>query len=380
MRITERFASEFGFAPETIAFAPGRVNLIGEHVDYNEGLVLPFAIDSRTYCALRLRDDQRIRIASIQRSTGDKIEIFESAIPDLAPKTGPNWSRYILGVIWALGVKQGVELLIDSEVPMGAGLSSSAALECSIAVAINHRLQLGKSLPELARATQLAENEYVGVPCGIMDQSISLMGREGHALLLDCRDLSTRQIRVDFARFGLKLLIVDTRAHHQLVDGGYAERRNQCESAALTLGVPALRDTSIRELELARIKLTELEYKRARHVVTEIERVIKSVVALENDDFAQFGALLNSSHESLRDDYNVSSPELDLVVTTAVSEGALGARMVGGGFGGSAIALIKEEDAGRIAQSVERAFTQSGFIAPRFFDSLPSDGAKVISD
>lgn len=380
MRITERFASEFGFAPETIAFAPGRVNLIGEHVDYNEGLVLPFAIDSRTYCALRLRDDQRIRIASIQRSTGDKIEIFESAIPDLAPKTGPNWSRYILGVIWALGVKQGVELLIDSEVPMGAGLSSSAALECSIAVAINHRLQLGKSLPELARATQLAENEYVGVPCGIMDQSISLMGREGHALLLDCRDLSTRQIRVDFARFGLKLLIVDTRAHHQLVDGGYAERRNQCESAALTLGVPALRDTSIRELELARIKLTELEYKRARHVVTEIERVMKSVVALENDDFAQFGALLNSSHESLRDDYNVSSPELDLVVTTAVSEGALGARMVGGGFGGSAIALIKEEDAGRIAQSVERAFTQSGFIAPRFFDSLPSDGAKAISD
>lgn len=384
MRITELFASEFGFAPETVAFAPGRVNLIGEHVDYNDGLVLPFAIEARTYCALRLRDDGRIRIASVQNSASGALEIFDSAISELAPKTGPSWSRYILGVIWALAVKnginKGVEILIDSEVPMGAGLSSSAALECSIAVAINHRLQLGKTLPELARITQQAENDYVGVPCGIMDQSISLMGREGHALLLDCRDLTTRQIRVDFAKFGLKLLIVDTRAHHELVDGGYAERRTQCESAATKLGVRALRDVTIGELELARTKLTELEFNRARHVVTEIDRVRKAVIALAEDNFAEFGVLLNASHDSLRDDYNVSCPELDLAVTTALTRGALGARMVGGGFGGSAIALIKEEDAGVIAQSIERAFTESGFEAPRFFDSLPSDGARVISD
>lgn len=380
MRIIELFANEFGFPPETVAFAPGRVNLIGEHVDYNDGLVLPFAIDSRTYCALRLRDDGRIRIASVQNASGGAIEIFESAISQLAPKTGPNWSRYILGVIWALGIKEGVELLIDSEVPMGAGLSSSAALECSIATAINHRLQLGKSLSELARITQRAENEYVGVPCGIMDQSISLMGREGHALLLDCRDLTTRQIRVDFARFGLKLLIVDTQAHHELVDGGYAERRNQCEAAAAKLGVKALRDVSAGELDLARARLSELEFKRARHVVTEINRVQQSVKALEEDNFAQFGALLNASHDSLRDDYNVSCAELDLVVATALAQGALGARMVGGGFGGSAIALIRETDAGAIAQKIEREFTNNGFAAPRFFDSLPSDGARVISD
>lgn len=384
MRIIELFATEFGLPPETLAFAPGRVNLIGEHVDYNDGLVLPFAIESRTYCALRLRDDQRIRIASVQNASAGAIEVFESNISELTPKTGPNWSRYILGVIWALattnGIKNGVDLLIDSEVPMGAGLSSSAALECSIAVAINHRLQLGKSLPELARLTQRAENEYVGVPCGIMDQSISLMGREGHALLLDCRDLTTRQIRVDFAQAGLKLLIIDTQAHHELVDGGYAERRSQCESAAAKLGVVALRDLAIADLDLARAKLTELEFQRARHVVTEIDRVLQSVRALEGNDFEEFGRLLNSSHESLRDDYNVSCPELDLAVTTALVNGAIGARMVGGGFGGSAIALIKESDAGRIAQSIERAFTENGFNSPRFFDSLPSDGARVISD
>ncbi len=380
MKITELFAQEFGVPPETVAFAPGRVNLIGEHVDYNDGLVLPFAIDARTYCALRIRDDGRIRIASVQNASGGAIDIFESAISELAPKTGPNWSRYILGVIWALGVKEGVEILVDSEVPMGAGLSSSAALECSIAVAINHRLQLGKSLSELARITQQAENEYVGVPCGIMDQSISLMGREGHALLLDCRDLTTRQIRVDFARFGLKLLIVDTRAHHELVDGGYAERRNQCEAAAAKLGVKALRDVTIDDLNLARTKLTDLEFKRARHVVTEINRVQRSVTALAEDDFAQFGSFLNASHNSLRDDYNVSCAELDLAVTTALAQGALGARMVGGGFGGSAIALIRESDAGAIAQSIERAFIEKGFASPRFFDSLPSDGARVISD
>ena len=375
MNIREDFAKLFGLNPDLVSSAPGRVNLIGEHIDYSDGFVLPFAIKARTYCALRIRSDERIRVATNQH----KRDIFESSISELKPQTGPVWSRYILGVLWALGIKVGVEILVDSEVPSGAGLSSSAALECSVAIALNHHLELGRSLNELARITQRAENEYVGVPCGIMDQSISLMGRAGHALLLDCRDLSTRQIKVDFESHDLKLLIVDTRAHHALVDGGYAERRAQCESVAKALGVRAMRDLSLGELEAARTRLPDVNYKRARHAVTEISRVLEAVKVLEADDFSNFGDLLTKSHQSLRDDYNVSCPELDLAVDTALNLGALGARMVGGGFGGSAIALIRSDDAAKVALGIEQAFEKRGFSSPRFFDSLPGDGARVES-
>lgn len=373
MTIREDFAELFGVNPDLVASAPGRVNLIGEHVDYSDGFVLPFAIQARTNAALRLRADDGIRVASKQHQS----KIFESSVGELIPQTGPIWSRYVLGVLWALEVRTGVDIFINSEVPSGAGLSSSAALECSVATAINSRLQLGKALGELALDTQKAENEYVGVPCGIMDQSISLMGRAGHALLLDCRDLSTRQIKVDFESQGLKLLIIDTRAHHALVDGGYAQRRAQCEAVAKELGVSALRDLTIGQLEGARHKLPEVNFYRARHAVTEISRVLAAVKLLESNQFIEFGALLTESHRSLRDDYNVSCPELDLAVDTALNLGALGARMVGGGFGGSAIALIKVEDSARVALEIERAFVDSGFGAPRFFDSLPGDGARV---
>lgn len=373
--LNAKFKEIFGAQPEVIAAAPGRVNLIGEHVDYNEGFVLPFAISARTYCALRVRSDSKIRITSAQR----EYELFEVDRPELTPLTGPNWTRYVLGVIWSLGVDSGFEILIDSEVPAGAGLSSSAALECSVAIAIDHRLKMGLSRPELARLTQRAENEFVGVPCGIMDQSISLMASAGHALLLDCRDLSARQVRVDFESAGLKLLIVDTRAHHALVDGGYAERRSQCETVAKQLGIRALRDLSVAGLGEVAAKIEPINYRRARHVVTEIDRVIRAIEALESDEFESFGELLSASHQSLRDDYNVSCPELDLVVETALRGGALGARMVGGGFGGSAIALIKADDAGRIALEIEREFAANSYKAPRFFDSLPSQGAEVLS-
>lgn len=375
MNIREDFAKLFGLNPDLVSSAPGRVNLIGEHIDYSDGFVLPFAIQARTYCALRIRSDERIRVATNQH----KRDIFESSISELKTQTGPVWSRYILGVLWALEIKVGVEILVDSEVPSGAGLSSSAALECSVAIALNHHLELGRSLTELARITQRAENEYVGVPCGIMDQSISLMGRAGHALLLDCRDLSTRQIKVDFESHDLKLLIVDTRAHHALVDGGYAERRAQCESVAKALGVRAMRDLSLGELEAARTRLPDVNYKRARHAVTEISRVLEAVKVLEADDFSNFGDLLTKSHQSLRDDYNVSCPELDLAVDTALNLGALGARMVGGGFGGSAIALIRSDDAAKVALGIEQALEKRGFSSPRFFDSLPGDGARVES-
>jgi galactokinase len=372
--ISTSFNEIFAADPDVIAAAPGRVNLIGEHVDYNDGFVLPFAIDSVTISAIKVRSDSKIRIASKQKPD----EVYECEIEDLVPMTGPDWTRYLLGVIWVLGVKRGVDILIDSKVPQGAGLSSSAALECSIGIALNHLFNLGHSLPDLARLMQKAENEYVGVPCGIMDQSISLMAKEGYALLLDCRDLSTTQIPVNFSASGLKLLIIDTQAHHALIDGGYAERRSQCESAAKVLGVTSLRDVDLSLLDSDSTKLSALEMKRARHVLNEIKRVKEAVVVLERNDFVTLGKLISDSHNSLRDDYNVSAPELDLAVEVAIKHGALGARMVGGGFGGSAIALIKEEDAGIIASQIERAFKESGFKPPRFFDSLPSQGARVL--
>ena len=375
MDITELFAKGFGYPPEVVASAPGRVNLIGEHIDYSEGFVLPFAIDAVTKCAIAKRDDEKIRIISAQK----KNEVIESNLEAIAAKEGSAWSRYIYGVIWAMEIDSGLDIYIDGKVPLGAGLSSSAALECSLATALNHLFHLEKTLPELARLTQRAENDYVGVPCGIMDQSISLMARAGYGLLLDCQDLSTRHIKIDFASKSLRLLIIDTQAHHALTDGGYAKRRESCEEVAKIFSIPSLRQLSMESLLAHKAKLSELQFKRAHHGVSEMLRVLDAVKALEAEDFEALGQLLNQSHNSLRDDYEVSCPELDLAVDTALSSGALGARMVGGGFGGSAIALIKESDAGTISSTIERAFAKNGFKAPRFFDSLPSDGAKVIS-
>ena len=375
MDITELFAKGFGYPPEVVASAPGRVNLIGEHIDYSEGFVLPFAIDAVTKCAIAKRDDEKIRIISAQK----KNEVIESNLEAIAAKEGSAWSRYIYGVIWAMEIDSGLDIYIDGKVPLGAGLSSSAALECSLATALNHLFHLEKTLPELARLTQRAENDYVGVPCGIMDQSISLMARAGYGLLLDCQDLSTRHIKIDFASSSLRLLIIDTQAHHALTDGGYAKRRESCEEVVKIFSIPSLRQLSMESLLAHKAKLSELQFKRARHGVSEMLRVLDAVKALEAEDFEALGQLLNQSHNSLRDDYEVSCPELDLAVETALSSGALGARMVGGGFGGSAIALIKESDAGTISSTIERAFAKNGFKAPRFFDSLPSDGAKVIS-
>mgnify|MGYP001058592453 FL=1 len=375
MDITELFAKGFGYPPEVVASAPGRVNLIGEHIDYSEGFVLPFAIDAVTKCAIAKRDDEKIRIISAQK----KNEVIESNLEAIAAKEGSAWSRYIYGVIWAMEIETGLDIYIDGKVPLGAGLSSSAALECSLATALNHLFHLEKTLPELARLTQRAENDYVGVPCGIMDQSISLMARAGYGLLLDCQDLSTRHIKIDFASKSLRLLIIDTQAHHALTDGGYAKRRESCEEVAKIFSIPSLRQLSMESLLAHKAKLSDIQFKRARHGVGEMLRVLDAVKALEAEDFEALGQLLNQSHNSLRDDYEVSCPELDLAVDTALSSGALGARMVGGGFGGSAIALIKESDAGTISSTIERAFAKNGFKAPRFFDSLPSDGAKVIS-
>jgi galactokinase len=373
--IEEKFLETFGEEPDLVAAAPGRVNLIGEHIDYSEGFVLPFAIKDRTLVAARKRDDSTVRIASAQRRS----KIVTVDISEVRPGLKGEWERYALGVLWSMGVKSGVDLLIDGHVPLGAGLSSSAALECSVATAMNHLFDMGFNLEELARLTQKAENQYVGVPCGIMDQSVSLMASRGFALLLDCRDLSTRNIPFDVASHGLELLIIDTQAHHALTDGGYAERRASCEAVAAKLSVKSMRELTMAQLDSARATLSETEYIRARHAITEMQRVLDCVDALGRGDFVKVGQLINDSHRSLRDDYTVSCPELDTAVEASLAAGALGSRMVGGGFGGSAIALIEAAKTSQTISAIEKAFADKKFKAPRFFTSLPSQGAELLS-
>jgi galactokinase len=315
-----------------------------------------------------------IKIASVQRNS----DVISIALSEISPDLKGDWERYVLGVIWALGIKTGLEIFIDGKVPVGAGLSSSAALEASVATALNTLFSLGHDLPTLARLCQKAENEYVGMPCGIMDQSVSLMAAEGSALLLDCRDLTTKNISFDVASHGLELLIIDTQAHHELVDGGYAERRASCDSVVAKLNIISMRHLSMDQLLSKRSEITETEFIRAHHAVTEIKRVLDAVIALEKSDFIELGKLINASHVSLRDDYTVSCPELDCAVEASLATGALGARMVGGGFGGSAIALVKAQNVEKTKLAIQSAFTEAGYKAPRFFTSLPSQGARIL--
>ena len=355
------------------ASSPGRVNLIGEHIDYNDGWVLPFAITERTTVRVSTSDDGYIRITSKQQAGEISISLDE-----VDPKNRRNdWSDYVVGTIWSLGIRSGLTIEVDGQVPLGAGLSSSAALECSLAFALNHLFQLGHDLPTLARATQRAENEYVGMPCGIMDQAVSLMARAGYALLLDCVDLSTKQIPFDLSPMGLEILVIDTMAHHELVDGGYAERRDTCHRALRQLGFKSMRELDEDQLELFKNSLDDVGYRRMRHAVTEIDRVHACVEALSRNDFTSVGSILSASHRSLREDYEVSCEELDLAVEMAIDSGALGARMVGGGFGGSAIALIKSVDAEKVRARIEEAFQAAGYLRPRFFVATPSEGARI---
>jgi galactokinase len=372
--ITSNFEKVFGHSPDICASAPGRVNLIGEHIDFSEGFVLPFAINDCTDVAIAKTKENTIKIASVQRNS----EVLSISISDISPDLKGDWERYVLGVIWSLGITTGLEIFIDGKVPVGAGLSSSAALEASVATALNSLFSLGHDLPTLARLCQKAENDYVGMPCGIMDQSVSLMAEKGSALLLDCRNLSTKNISFDVASHGLELLIIDTQVHHELVDGGYAERRASCDSVVSKLKIVSMRHLSIDELLSKRSEITDTEFIRAHHAVTEIKRVLDAVIALEKNDFVELGKLINASHDSLRDDYTVSCPELDSAVDASLAAGALGARMVGGGFGGSAIALVIAQNVESTKLAIQSAFESKGYKAPRFFTSLPSQGARIL--
>lgn len=373
--LASKFQALFGVEPEIVASAPGRVNLIGEHVDFLDGFVLPFAISDVTTVAIARNSTGVIRSASLQKEG----VINTVDVAKLAPKSGEAWTRYPIGVLWSLEINCGLDILIDGQVPMGAGLSSSAALECAMATAINELFDLKLSLSQMARAAQRAENVYVGMPCGIMDQSVSLMATQGNALLLDTRDLSTEQIPFDIAPLGLELLVIDTQVHHALVDGGYAERRASCEKAVADLGITSLRDISVAEFVSRKSELDNKTYIRAFHGVTEMQRVLGAVVLLKAGDFVGFGEIVTAAHISLRDNYTVSCPELNLAADTANKFGALGARMIGGGFGGSAIALIKAKDSELIKSEIKSAFMASNFKNPRFFSALPSSGASVIN-
>ena len=373
--LASKFQEVFGTRPDIIASAPGRVNLIGEHVDFLDGFVLPFAISDTTTVAIAKNSSNKIRCASIQKK--GVVSTIDCA--NIAPKSGEAWARYPIGVLWSLGIETGIDILVDGQVPLGAGLSSSAALECAVATAINELFNLGLTLPELARAAQRAENIYVGMPCGIMDQSVSLMATEGNALLLDTRDLSIEQIPFNIAPLGLELLVIDTQVHHALVDGGYAERRASCEKAIADLDITSLRDISISEFVARKPELDEKTYLRAFHGITEMQRVLVAVTLLKAGDFVGFGEIVTAAHISLRDNYTVSCPELNLAVDTALKFGALGSRMIGGGFGGSAIALIKAKDSDLIKNEIKSGFMKARFKSPRFFSALPSAGARIIN-
>jgi galactokinase len=372
------FSQITGRAPDGLWSAPGRVNVIGEHTDYNEGFVLPFAIDRRTIVAAGAREDAVLRVAST--FSDEAVEIPLAELDTARGRAG--WADYPLGVAWALGrsgadlaAVPGVDLVIDSNVPVGAGLSSSAAIECAVALALDDLWRLGLARPALARVGQLAENEFVGAPTGIMDQSASLLGEADAAVFLDCRTLASEVVPLGFAAAGLTLLVMDTGVSHSHATGGYGERRASCEAGAAALGVASLRDLTVDDLPRAKAELDDVTYRRVRHVVTENQRVLDVVDTLRSEGAAAIGALLDASHTSMRDDFEISVPELDLAVETAREHGALGSRMTGGGFGGAAIALAPLDAVSRIQVAVDGAFAEHGFTALEVYPVRPSAGA-----
>ena len=374
----KELSSTLGADAAVVGRAPGRVNLIGEHTDYNGGLVLPLALPHATYAAVAPRADGRIRISSRQEDG-----VWEGHVDALGPGTVTGWAAYVAGVLWALredGAEvPGVDIAIDTSVPVGAGLSSSAALECSVAVALASLLDLpldadGRRL--LAAACMRAESEVAGAPTGGMDQTVSLLAEEGSALLIDFDDHETAQVGFGLDAAGLALLVTDTRVSHALVEGGYGDRRAECDAAARLTGHATLRHATLADVEdLADDRLR----RRARHVVTEITRVERSVSVIEAGDWARLGRLFGESHLSMRDDFEISCAELDTAVSTAVESGAIGARMTGGGFGGSAIALVPTERLDAVVRAIDTAFVAEGFTTPGHLLAEPSAAADLVS-
>lgn len=382
--LSAQFEETFGRAPAGVWEAPGRANFIGEHTDYNDGFVLPFALPYRTSVAAAPRTDRRVVAHSPAAG-----EPQQFGLDGLAPGDVTGWASYVAGMLWSLehaGYEvPGMDLLVSSDVPIGAGLSSSAALECAVGLAARDLGELdagGDELAELelARLAQAAENEFVGMPCGLMDQAAAMCSKEGHLLLFDTASQDLEHIPVNMAADEFELLIIDTRAPHRLVDGAYAQRRRECVQAADELGVESLRE--LHEDARAQERIATISdpaaRRRARHVVGENHRVIETVRLLRAGDVGGTGAQLSASHASLRDDFEVTVPELDVAADTAVAAGALGARMMGGGFGGCVIALIPRRSAEEIRHALRDAFAEKEFTAPDFLQAMPAAGARRV--
>lgn len=385
---TSLFAKTFGHQPDGVWAAPGRVNLIGEHVDYNGGLCLPMALPHRAYNAMARREDRIVRL--IPSAGGDPL--WEGTLDDIYPGADiPKWVKYAAGPVWALRqtpefyekITTGFDAAIASCVPLGGGLSSSAAMECCVALGADDLYGLGLAQSQqgrstLAHAGMLAENKVAGAATGGLDQSASMHATAAHALMLDCLHGTFEQIPFDLESQGLRLLVIDTMAHHTLNDGQYEQRRTVCEIVAKREGVGTLRELLDTSATLANLSDPE-EYKRVKHVVTEIQRVRDAATALRAGDYETLGELFYASHESLRFDYEVSAPELDVAVDIAHECGAFGARMTGGGFGGSAIALVRSDDIPAVCETITAAFETRGWILPRFLDAYAAQGAERVA-
>ena len=373
--VEQAFVFRFGTDAQHIVRAPGRVNLIGEHTDYNEGFVLPLAIDRATWIALRARDDDMVRLHSL-----DQNEAIEFSIADLR-KGARSWIEYPKGVAWALREEgynlRGWEGISVCDVPMGAGLSSSASFELAVARAFAGVSGFTWRAKKMALLCQKAENQWVGVQCGIMDQMIAAIGRKDHAILIDCRDLSGEAVPLPG---GASIVVMDTNMRRGLVDSAYNERRAQCQAAARFFGVKALRDVSLDDFESRGALLDEVPRRRARHVITENDRTQRAANAMKSADVEQLGQLIEQSHVSMRDDFEISNRRLDIMVELAdETAGCLGARMTGGGFGGCALALVREETALAFIEKVSRGYEAATRQTPKLYICRAANGAECLS-
>ena len=371
----EAFIAQFSRPPEVTVAAPGRVNLIGEHTDYNEGFVFPAAIDLELYlCAATTKGPSQF--GSLELGGGEKFDANQASQGDVR-----NWSKYAAGMAWALrefvgGSLPNLVALVHSQVPIGSGVSSSAALELACGVAWNHLARLGIDRPSLARLGQRCENKFVGVNSGIMDQMACAMGREGHAIFLD-----TRSLEIDYAKIpaGLSIVLCDTGKARALADSAYNERRSQCEEACHALHVHALRDATLENLQMRSERMPEVVFRRARHVITENDRCVRFVAALNSQDLPEIGRLMRASHESLRDDYEVSCAELDAMAESAwAAEGCVGARMTGAGFGGACVALVESAHMPDFVAGTATAYKKRTGLGGNFMPCRASDGARVV--
>jgi galactokinase len=374
-RATSGYVRHYGVEPDGVWFAPGRANLIGEHTDYNEGFVLPFALSSGVAVAAGRRDDEVLAVWS-QQETGQPVTAQAGG---LAPGTVSGWAAYPLGVAWSLRAAGypagGTSMAVDANLAMGAGLSSSAAIECAVGLALTELHDLTVPRTDLAALASRAENHFAGAPTGVMDQSASLLSQAGQALLLDCRSGESALVPLDPVAAGMMLLVIDTRVRHELNDGRYAERRESCEEAAGALGVPSLRDVTGDPEAVGKLADPVLR-RRARHVVTENARVLAAVALLRKGALAAVGPVLSQSHESLRHDFEVSWPQADTTVAAVLSAGGAGARMMGGGFGGSVLALVPAGRQDGVRAAVEAAFARHDWPAAQITEVAPSASAR----